>query len=719
MNLKTILTLAVVCAASSVTLAQTYTGTLSCSQSLSAAARPGFELPAELIVKNGMARMKRSSDKYEEVLEGRLSGQQLSLEGQGKNFVGGDPWTTKLQGTIDGRTFKGKGEILTSKGERYRDCQVSMVNTAKPVEQAAPTPQPAPAAQKPATENPILASFDCQKAASKTEKMICSSPQTAKLDVALSNAYRKTLAASDNQNDVKSEQMAWLSTVRNRCESTDCLDSAYAARIKAIEERGASPMPIAPVATPTTEPQAPAAPKTEEPKPSTQESVATQPKAEAPVAEAKPIEKPASTGLSSDNKRTLALTGVIAAAALLAILTVGFAIYWFRVKYPKLKAKKEANRKAKQSPSASVKSMPTDKRVKEAALATNSVAAAATLTTKASNTATVSGEPPATYQVKITGYKTNESPELVSQRLQALLKANSTQVEQLLAMPEYVLKKGLTHEQAQTYQKAILNAGANCVAEEESNVVALEVDLPGSLQHQTATPAREVTTATDSKTSTAHKDLNKKLFEGDIALLLGKLNIKQGDAVVTADKLIYSGGDQVETLRNADIQSVAEAKQGLTKKVVLTLVSGQTIDIQPVNHKGFLEAMQVLIGEREVGELTPAPKLSEVKNWSAWLAAFGPLIASNLISLIWGLPPYWSWMKTLVMLVVLILWVFIFLRIDAQMLQKQGYSFSELALDQPQSPTYLFKRAKVFGHNPAYAIVWCIALAIAVYSFVM
>ena len=268
MNLKTILTLVSMCVASSATVAQTYTGTLSCSQSLSDAKRPSFEQPAELVVKNGNAQMKRSSDRYDELSEGQVVGQQLNLQGQGKRATGGESWTTKFQGTLDGRTFNATGGIYTTKGEKYRDCQVLLVNTTKPIERAAPTPTPAPIIQKPTeqvakapiqtpavekrvADSLIAASFDCQKAVSKTERMICSNPQTAKLDVVLSNAYRKTLAASNNANDVKNEQMNWLSSVRNGCETNECLDRAYATRIKALEQNIEPPIARAEISTPS------------------------------------------------------------------------------------------------------------------------------------------------------------------------------------------------------------------------------------------------------------------------------------------------------------------------------------------------------------------------------------------------------------------------------------------------------------------------------------
>lgn len=112
---------------------QTYTGTLRCGLSLVEPRKPGFESPAVLTLKNGTALMKRGSDKFEELLEGRLKGQNLFLEGQGRFFSGGQPWITKIQGTLDSKAYKGRGEIITSSGERYRECEVSMVYVPEPM----------------------------------------------------------------------------------------------------------------------------------------------------------------------------------------------------------------------------------------------------------------------------------------------------------------------------------------------------------------------------------------------------------------------------------------------------------------------------------------------------------------------------------------------------------------------------------------------------------
>lgn len=678
MSLKSLLTALSLAAVSVHSYGQTYTGTLSCGVSLSAAARPAFDSPAELIVKNGTARMKRSSERFEELLEGRVSGQQLSLEGQGKSFAGDLPWTTKLQGTIDGKTFKGRGEIITSKGEKYRECQVALVNTAKPIEQPVPIPAQAPVAQKPAeqvTKVPAPVAAPAPVAQKQTEQVAQAPTQTPE-------------------------------TKKPTSDSPIVASAPVVVPAPALIETQ--------VATVTA--------KLEEPKPTMPEPEAAKPKVEVPVAEApeaKPLEKSKTTGFSLGNKQDLGLLALIAVTVLLTCLVVGFTIYWIWFKRPKPKLKAVTNRTPVEAARVAPKAVQNVDNLQAAIPKPENRTATASITSQALASATVTSDPSTTYQVKISGCRTNEAPEVVSQRLQALLKASPAQVDRLLSMPEYILKKALSEKQAQTYQAAIFKAGANCVIEEENNDPPLEADLPSSFQEQAkAAQVQQAVQPVVLRKAEKPQNPDQNLFDGDIALLLGKLNVKQGDAVITFEKLTYSGGAQLETVFKEDIQSVVETKHGLGKKVVLALTNGETVSFLPVNHKGFFEAMQVLTGEREISQLTAAPELSEVKNWSAWLAAFGPLIGSNLIVLIWGLPPYWTWLKTLVMIFNLIVVTFIFLSIDSRMLQKQGYSILGLGIPESHSPAYLFSRAKAFKQKPIYAYVWCGSLALAFYYFV-
>jgi uncharacterized protein len=96
---------------------------------------------------------------------------------------------------------------------------------------------------------PLLAwsaSFDCQKARSATEKMVCADSELSKLDEQLAQTYRKalkTLASPVKAKQIESnapakltqEQKHWIAYVRNLCTDTACLREAYQSRIELLE----------------------------------------------------------------------------------------------------------------------------------------------------------------------------------------------------------------------------------------------------------------------------------------------------------------------------------------------------------------------------------------------------------------------------------------------------------------------------------------------------
>ncbi|QJC26176.1 hypothetical protein G8D25_19455 [Ralstonia solanacearum] len=72
-------------------------------------------------------------------------------------------------------------------------------------------------------------SFDCSKASSKVEKLICSDKNLSDTDAMLAEDYKALLAITDDKG-VKQRQLTWLKTVRNACNDVACLQKAYDAR---------------------------------------------------------------------------------------------------------------------------------------------------------------------------------------------------------------------------------------------------------------------------------------------------------------------------------------------------------------------------------------------------------------------------------------------------------------------------------------------------------
>jgi len=88
------------------------------------------------------------------------------------------------------------------------------------------------------TGHPIVAhaaSFDCKKASTPVEKRICANTQLSNLDSTLDSAYRLVLRSDyPNKEEVRREQKAWLAE-RNRCNTDECIQFAYEARITKLE----------------------------------------------------------------------------------------------------------------------------------------------------------------------------------------------------------------------------------------------------------------------------------------------------------------------------------------------------------------------------------------------------------------------------------------------------------------------------------------------------
>jgi len=78
-------------------------------------------------------------------------------------------------------------------------------------------------------------SFDCAKASSQAEMMICSDPDLANLDAQLSTAYKAALSKANDQAALKHEEIEWMKKTRNACADVACLKSAYQQRLQDLQ----------------------------------------------------------------------------------------------------------------------------------------------------------------------------------------------------------------------------------------------------------------------------------------------------------------------------------------------------------------------------------------------------------------------------------------------------------------------------------------------------
>ncbi|WP_232071170.1 lysozyme inhibitor LprI family protein [Paraburkholderia pallida] len=93
-------------------------------------------------------------------------------------------------------------------------------------------------------------SFDCKKAGTNVERLICGNPELVKLDATVNRGYVAMLLTESKeisyQDPVRLNQVNWIRKVRNVCTDNACLLSAYRARIQYIKGRIASTDPSYP-----------------------------------------------------------------------------------------------------------------------------------------------------------------------------------------------------------------------------------------------------------------------------------------------------------------------------------------------------------------------------------------------------------------------------------------------------------------------------------------
>jgi uncharacterized protein YecT (DUF1311 family) len=77
----------------------------------------------------------------------------------------------------------------------------------------------------------IAAGFDCGRASTVVEKMICADQRLSALDGKLAQLYESALASAEDPNALRGEQRAWLQKARNRCSDQECLTQAYESQI--------------------------------------------------------------------------------------------------------------------------------------------------------------------------------------------------------------------------------------------------------------------------------------------------------------------------------------------------------------------------------------------------------------------------------------------------------------------------------------------------------
>lgn len=84
-----------------------------------------------------------------------------------------------------------------------------------------------------ASQPAAAASFDCGRASSTPERLICASPALSVLDEVLASAYADARQRMDPES-LKRDQRLWLKYWRDACDDDTCLARAYADRLLAL-----------------------------------------------------------------------------------------------------------------------------------------------------------------------------------------------------------------------------------------------------------------------------------------------------------------------------------------------------------------------------------------------------------------------------------------------------------------------------------------------------
>jgi uncharacterized protein YecT (DUF1311 family) len=111
--------------------------------------------------------------------------------------------------------------------------EVPQTEPTTPASASKPAVLPASPTDQPAVISP---SFDCAKASTAVERLICSNNELAKADVQLAQAYKAALKQTTDKPALKHEQAAWLKGQRNVCTDATTMLQVYQSRISQLSK---------------------------------------------------------------------------------------------------------------------------------------------------------------------------------------------------------------------------------------------------------------------------------------------------------------------------------------------------------------------------------------------------------------------------------------------------------------------------------------------------
>jgi uncharacterized protein YecT (DUF1311 family) len=82
----------------------------------------------------------------------------------------------------------------------------------------------------------LAASFDCEKAHTAIERIVCSDQVLSYYDERLDHEYKRRLGEASDKAPIIAEQKSWLTQVRNGCKEVACIVAAYFHRLEELRE---------------------------------------------------------------------------------------------------------------------------------------------------------------------------------------------------------------------------------------------------------------------------------------------------------------------------------------------------------------------------------------------------------------------------------------------------------------------------------------------------
>jgi uncharacterized protein YecT (DUF1311 family) len=118
--------------------------------------------------------------------------------------------------------------------EPDKAVNASSASSAPTASEAQQSPATTPAKQDANGTASVHASFDCAKASSAIERLICSTPRAADADLRLASAYSSARARASDPAALKADQRKWMKNERDACSDAECLVKVTEARIQKL-----------------------------------------------------------------------------------------------------------------------------------------------------------------------------------------------------------------------------------------------------------------------------------------------------------------------------------------------------------------------------------------------------------------------------------------------------------------------------------------------------